>query len=260
MPDSANSSNWSQPYFANPGAMSTSPKVVQAAIQDIIEQISIRITKPVSEWVVLDVGCAQGLYTHELSKYVKHVVGVEPYKELFEVAQRFNQGSANVTLYHLPVEQLNCDKKFDLVLSLTTVEHMPDARTSFERVLEMMNSGAILFLTAPNKLWPLEAHYRLPFLSWLPLSWANRYLRIFKKGQSYESCAYSRTYWGMKKLFSGLPCTVEFCLPDLKKNWVGMGQQSGFHSALRTLGVALIRRAPLFWAISKGFILLIVKK
>lgn len=251
---------WVQEYLSTGPEGSTPSDVVSALVEEIIQKVSPRIPKDVSDWVVLDVGCGRGNYTYELSKRVKQVVGVEPYEEFYKLAQIQNRSCSNVTLHHAPVEDLNLEQKFDLVISLTTVEHMPKARQSFEKVISWMSPGGVLFLTAPNKYWPIECHYQLPFLSWLPLSLANIYLKLFKSVDSYESCSYSRSYLGMKKLFHGLPCETEFILPDLNKGYVGCGQRNFFSSVLQNLGVFLIQQSSVFWNISKGFMMLVTKK
>lgn len=249
---------WEQPYFSfntpSPHAM------VAAIVSEAIEKAQARVKKPVAEWHVIDVGCGRGDYAEELGKRVKKVVAIEPCKELFEEALARNKNNPSIRVIHAAVEDVQLDEKFDLAISITTVEHMPEARRSFEKVMSLLIEGGAIFLTAPNKLWPIECHYALPFLSWLPLPIANMYLRLAGKGTSYKSCSYGRTYWGMRNLFKGLPCEIEFVLPDLSKGYLDVGRKDLRRVLIQRAGIALISRFPIFWSISKGFIMVIVKQ
>lgn len=48
------------------------------------------------------------------------------------------------------------------------------------------------YLAVPNRWRVFEAHYRLPFLSWLPREWANRLVRLFGRGERYDCRLLSR--------------------------------------------------------------------
>lgn len=238
--------------------------VIQIAIKEMVKEIlSIaekELGKPKKELTVLDIGSGFGIYSQELGGYVKKVVGVEPFKGAFDKAVSLNR-RPNVHFYHSLIEDFKTNERFDLVISLTTIEHMPDAEKSFRHVLSLMKKSSIIYLTAPNKLWPIEPHYRLPFLSLLPLSLANFYLRITKKGLTYKDSSYARTYFGMKNLFDMLKCEYSFILPNsYDAMYLGCGTQSLSSKMMRRIGMWLIRRIPLFWVLSKGFIMVIRKK
>jgi hypothetical protein len=65
----------------------------------------------------------------------------------------------------------------------------------------VLRPGGIIFFSGPNKLFPIEPHYYLPFLHWLPGAVADAYLRLFKLGNHYYER--SRTIWGLRRLFRG---------------------------------------------------------
>ncbi len=238
--------------------------VPQIAIRETIKEIlSIaekELGKKRENLITLDIGSGFGLYSRELGKYVKKAVGVEPFKGAYERAVSLNK-SPNVYFYNSLIEDFKTNERFDLVISLTTIEHMPDAERSFRHILNLMKKNSIIYLTAPNKLWPIEPHYRLPFLSLLPLPLANFYLRITKKGVTYKDSSYSRTYFGMKNLFDKLKCVYIFILPQSPNAiYLGCGTQSLSSKMLRHIGMWLIGRIPLFWVLSKGFIMVVSKK
>jgi len=146
-----------------------------------------------------------------------------------------------------------------LALSLTTIEHMPDAYKSYKHVMSLLKPGGMMYLTAPNKWWPFEPHYDgLPFLGWLPLPLADYYLRVTKWGGSYKDCSYGKSYFSIKKLFNQFPCTYYFHLPAKDAGYLGCAKK-GPIMLIRGFGIELIRNIPIFWAISKGFIMVIKK-
>jgi hypothetical protein len=61
----------------------------------------------------------------------------------------------------------------------------------------LLRPGGVCYLAAINALWPIEPHYDLPFLSYLPKSLANIYIKVKRKKEYYETPV---TYWGLMKL------------------------------------------------------------
>lgn len=234
--------------------------VIKETVKEILLIVEKKLRKSRKELTVLDIGSGFGRYSMELAKYVKRVIGVEPFKPAFERSVVLNR-NPKVFFFNSLIEDFETNERFDLAISLTTIEHMPDAERSFRHVLKLMKQNSIIYLTAPNKLWPIEPHYSLLFLGWFPLTIANLYMRIMNKGQSYEECSYSKTYFGMKKLFNKLKCEYSFVLPGSSDAaYLGCGSRSISSKILRNVGIWLIRRIPLFWILSKGFIMVIRKR
>ena len=234
-------------------------KVGGSTVDYIFSLVKPKIQKKMEDLVVLDVGSGYGEYSFEIAKRVKEVVGVEPFIKAFNEGQKRKARNKvrNVVFYNIPIENFESNIKFDLAVNLSVIEHMPNAEKSFERIFKLLQKGGYLYLTAPNRLWPYENHYRLPFLSWLPLILANRYVRITGRGQSYADSAYSRTLWGMKRLLGSFPCSYELILPSRKSSFIGLGYGGRFYHLVKNIGIYLIGKLPLFWIFSKGFIFLV---
>jgi hypothetical protein len=94
----------------------------------------------------------------------------------------------------------------------------------------------------------------LPFLSYLPLSLANRYLRWTGRGTDYTDASYAPTYWRLNRLLRARPeLEYHYVLPaDVALTTAG-------GSWLYRTGIAAIRRWPALWAISKAFLVIVVK-
>lgn len=242
-------------------SLDTRAKVVKATVEYILMLISDRIKKPIKELKVLDVGSGSGEYSFEFAKKVKFVVGVEPYATVFKQSNvlKKKNGIRNVKFYNNLIEDFNTNTKFDLAISLSTIEHMANAEQSFARVFKLLNKGGYLYLTGPNRLWPYENHYRLPLLSWFPLPIASLYVRIMGRGDSYKDSSYSRTYFGMRKLFDDYKCKYELIVPDPEASFIGLGYGSSLYHLLKKIGINLIKKFPIFWFFSKGFIFLAKK-
>jgi 2-polyprenyl-3-methyl-5-hydroxy-6-metoxy-1,4-benzoquinol methylase len=251
-----------QQYFKNHESNFISKTVIQSIIKEVIILAEKNTGKKIQDMVVLDVGSGFGGYSFELEKYAKQVVGVEPDTHAYSAAvkeARFKK--SKVEFHNALIECFSTKTRFDLVLSLTTIEHMPDQQASFKKILSLMNKNAMLYVTAPNKWWIVEQHYGLPFLSWLPVPLANFYVKQMHKADSFQDSSYSLSYFGMKKLFSSLPCTYQFYLPSQDAAYLGCGQdKNSIYASIRNVGISLIRKYPIFWSISKGFIVLVKKR
>lgn len=250
-----------QRYYKYRREKTVSKSIVNSAVEEILSVARLELKRPLKELTVLDVGCGSGEYSFALEKYVKKVVGVEPYGPIYECALvNKRKLKSRVLFFNKPIEEFSSDEKFDLVVSLTTLEHMPNAEKSFQRIFSLMKKGGIIYLTAPNKLWPIESHYKLPFLSWLPLPIANFYVRIAGKADSYEDCSYSKTYFGVRRFFNKFPCGCKFVLPqNPNSSFIGSNTRSSFYQVIKKVGIALIKRHPFFWIFSKGFIMVVRK-
>lgn len=249
-----------QQYYKIRNPKSKTKRVIASHVKEIIQTVGDYTSKPLREMDVLDVGSGQGEYSFELGKKVKSVVGVEPYDSAYEIAVQSVYPRLKVKFFNVPVEDLKIDKKFDLIISLTVIEHMSNAQKSFEQIFKLLKKGGVIYLTAPNKLWPMESHYKLLFLSWLSLPLANLYVRLAGKANSYEDSYYSKTYFGMRSFFDKFPCEYRFVLPkNIAGAFMGCGSGGLFYRTIMRSGVFLIRKMPLFWIFSKGFIMIVKK-
>jgi predicted SAM-dependent methyltransferase len=60
------------------------------------------------------------------------------------------------------------DKKFDLVFSNSVIEHLYSFENQVKMAGEIQRVGKKYFIQTPNKYFPIEAHYALPFAQYLP--------------------------------------------------------------------------------------------
>jgi SAM-dependent methyltransferase len=70
------------------------------------------------------------------------------------------------------------NKQFDVVVCWAVIEHVGDYPQQFDFLNELLRVGKRLYLTTPNKLFPIELHTALPFVHWLPRKIHQRILKI----------------------------------------------------------------------------------
>ncbi len=66
------------------------------------------------------------------------------------------------------------DGEFDIVFSNAVIEHVGDRARQRLFVSEALRVGRRVFLTTPNRRFPIEVHTRLPVVHWLPDGLAHR--------------------------------------------------------------------------------------
>ena len=98
------------------------------------------------------------------------------------------------------------DGELDLVFSNSVIEHVGSWENKVKMANEMCRVGKHIYLQTPNKLFPIEPHFTLLFIQFLPRK-IQAQIVSFKEKISYER-AYEKvcdvnllTYKDMKKLF-----------------------------------------------------------
>ncbi len=62
------------------------------------------------------------------------------------------------------------DQKFDLVFSNSVIEHLYTFENQAKMANEIQRVGKKFFIQTPNKYFPIEAHYAIPFAQYMPKS------------------------------------------------------------------------------------------
>jgi SAM-dependent methyltransferase len=218
------------------------------------KQILETVRPFVTPRTVLDVGCGYGHTAYELARTCETVVGIEPYAELAQHGIELARDRPNLEIRNQGIYELEDVSRFDLIVLDNVFEHLPDQPRALSKLSAALRPGGALYLLMPNKLWPIEVHYRLPFLSYLPVPLANRYLRLTKRGTDYTDASYAPTYFALRRLLAAHPeLSYHFVLP------ADVSLAAGGGALHYKVGVAAIRRFPALWAISKAFLVVAVK-
>lgn len=79
------------------------------------------------------------------------------------------------------------DRSFDVVFSNAVIEHVGDVERQRLLVSEALRVGGRVFLTTPNRWFPIEVHTRLPLVHWLPEAVAGRVYDLTGRGWARDN-------------------------------------------------------------------------
>jgi SAM-dependent methyltransferase len=93
------------------------------------------------------------------------------------------------------------DGEFDIVFSNAVIEHVGGRDRQRRLVSEAIRVGRRVFITTPNRRFPLEVHTRLPFVHWLPDALSHRVYRA--TGKEFATDVHLLTRRSFESLFPG---------------------------------------------------------
>ena len=134
---------------------------------------------------VLEIGTGSGVIAATLKQ---HVGGDGEVWAVDVVDQRLDRDAVHfrpVTGTTLPFP----DESFDLVISNHVIEHVGTPAEQDDHIREIarvLRPAGALYLATPNRWAPLEPHFKLPFLSWLPEGRRSAYVRAAHRGSRYD--------------------------------------------------------------------------
>ena len=170
----------------------------QKALQIVKTLTRILGNTALQKFTVLDIGCSTGIIDTILAQKCKKVVGIDIDKKAILFAKKNCKQKNLVFTIGDTMKLAFPNNSFDVIICAQVYEHVPNPQKLFEEVYRVLRPGGVCYLSACNKLWPIEPHYNLPFLSFLPTSFANYYIKITGKGERYFEKL--KTYWQLKKL------------------------------------------------------------
>jgi SAM-dependent methyltransferase len=141
--------------------------------------------RPVEGAALLDIGAGSGYIASALAE----LAGPQGRVTAVDVndQRRTNEGYEFVQVdgTDLPFE----DGSFDVVLSNHVIEHVgepSDQLHHLQEVRRVLRPQGVCYLAVPNRWGLIEPHFRLPFLSWVPLRLADPYVRAAHRGTHYD--------------------------------------------------------------------------
>ena len=93
------------------------------------------------------------------------------------------------------------DTAFDVVFSNAVIEHVGGRERQRKLVSEAIRVGRRVFITTPNRRFPVEVHTRLPLVHWLPDELAHPVYRA--AGKDFATDVHLLTRRSFEALFPG---------------------------------------------------------
>jgi SAM-dependent methyltransferase len=84
------------------------------------------------------------------------------------------------------------DDAFDVAFSNAVVEHVGDREEQRRFVAELCRVAPRVFVSTPNRWFPVETHTLVPFAHWLPRPAADRTMRALRRGNWDQVALLSR--------------------------------------------------------------------
>ncbi|HEU5292714.1 MAG TPA: class I SAM-dependent methyltransferase [Cyclobacteriaceae bacterium] len=160
------------PYIGDPRGASM-VKTIQ------VFQNKIRKISALKGTTFLDVGCGDGSFTIPLSENYMEVTGMDVQQSFLDVFQNKVKGKEKFKVLNMSAEAMEFpDNSFDTIVTIETVEHIPDLNKAAKEFYRVLKPGAELIITCPNRFFPFEnhgmrignkeIHTRIPLLPYIP--------------------------------------------------------------------------------------------
>ena len=134
-------------------------------------------SEPLRNISILDIGCGGGLLCEPLKRLGATVTGIDASKKNIEIAKlHAKEMDLNIDYVNCSPENLNLNKKFNVVLNMEVVEHVSDVNLFIQNCSELNEKNGIMFVATINKNLKsylfaiLGAEY---ILRWLPIGTHN---------------------------------------------------------------------------------------
>lgn len=180
--------------------------------------------KSLSRMSLLDVGASTGIIDNTLAQKVGRVTGIDVDKTAIKFAKKtFHKKNLNFKVGDAMDLQFKTNS-FNILICTHIYEHVPDSTKLFEEIYRVLKPGGVCYLAAMNSLWPIEPHYKLPFLSWLPRDLADFYISITDKAERYYEVPLN--YWQLQKMIKNKGFTINDYTPKIFANLKYFGYQN----------------------------------
>lgn len=107
---------------------------------------------PLKGLSILDIGCGGGLLCEPLSRLGASITGLDAVeKNIKAAAIHAKKNNLDIKYIHSTVEDLDIDKKFDVILNMEVVEHVNNQQDFIKRSCDITNKNGLIFVATLNK-------------------------------------------------------------------------------------------------------------
>ena len=130
------------------------PARIKFIKEKIISHFNLNLssTEPLKKINILDIGCGGGLLCEPLYRLGASVIGIDASKNNIEAAKlHAKEMNLNINYIHSSPENLNLEKKFDVILNMEIVEHVADINLFMKKCSSLIKKNGIMFVATINK-------------------------------------------------------------------------------------------------------------
>ncbi len=178
-----------RPYYdpvVAPGALGRMSRRARVGIYEIF----LRELRPTATTTVLDVGVSvvddqprEANVLEQRYPYPQNLTMLGIHEGSF--LEKLYPGTRYVR-YQPPARFPFGDREFDICHCNAVIEHVGGEEDRRRFLRELLRVGRRVFLTTPNRWYPVELHKMVPFLHWLPQDWYRAILAM--AGDDFYSC------------------------------------------------------------------------
>ena len=119
---------------------------------------------------ILDSGCGNaGLLITLQQAGAAELVGIEVDPNVYRLATLRTSRLPQIRILPDDATLLRLEPEtFDIAISFQVIEHVTDSQSYLHTQAQLLKPGGVLLIACPNRLWPFEAHSKLPLIHYLP--------------------------------------------------------------------------------------------
>ncbi len=152
-------------------------------------ELFLAAMKPTAETTVVDVGVSDGGYGADTYGTANFFEALYPWPERIVAVSTqhltvFQEAFPQVTAVRADGRALPfLDDQFDIGFSNAVVEHLPDLESQRAFVAELCRVSRRVFVTTPNRRFPLDTHTLVPLAHWLSDERRDRVYRALSRDE-----------------------------------------------------------------------------
>lgn len=167
-------------------------KNTEKRVQTYLNHLQEYLPK-VSRLKILDLGCGAGGVCVSLANRNNRVVGLDLDKKLINLTKINVEDSEDGFPNYGGVSEIRAsgtsipfkDETFDLIVCNDVIEHLDEQKELISEIYRVLKEGGYLYLTTPNKRYPVESHTGIFGITLLPKPLANIFIRMSGLGTSF---------------------------------------------------------------------------
>jgi len=148
--------------------------------QEVLNLLKGHVT--LDEKTILDIGCGLEPVSEKFPRVYADLIGLDKDRRCVRI------GKENASLSLVLADATSMpfkDESFDFVFCSDVLEHIREDAKLMQELLRILIRNGAAYVQCANKYQIVEPHFLLPFLSWVPRSLADIYVKVTRSGKNY---------------------------------------------------------------------------